>query len=146
MNDSAVLEANEAFYQAFAHRDFQAMDRLWSKESEVACIHPGWAPIFGREMVMASWQGILGNPRSPAITCRQPRAFLQGDNAFVVCFEDLGGVFLIATNSFRRETGGWKLIHHQAGPAPEAVAEEAAGEEEEDEDEQDSPPGSGRLH
>ena len=144
MDDQAVLLANEAFYQAFAKRDLAAMDKLWSSASPVVCIHPGWAPLFGRELVIASWRSILDNPRSPAVVCRQPRAFLQGDSAFVVCFEDLGQVFLIATNLFLREGDGWKLTHHQAGPMPAAEQEEEE-DEEEDEDEDDETT-SERLH
>ena len=143
MNDQAVLQANEAFYQAFANRDLAAMENLWSRMSPIVCIHPGWAPLFGREVVMASWRSILDNPRSPALVCRQPRAFVQGDSAFVVCFEDLGQVFLIATNLFLREEDGWKLIHHQAGPMPTTEQEE---EDEDDDDGEEDEATSGRLH
>ena len=143
MNDQAVLQANEAFYQAFANRDLAAMEKLWSRASPVVCIHPGWAPLFGREVVMASWRSILDNPRSPALVCRQPRAFVQGDSAFVVCFEDLGQVFLIATNLFLREEDGWKLIHHQAGPMPTTEQDE---EEEDDDDGEEDEATSERLH
>ena len=143
MDDQAVLQANEAFYRAFAGRDVAGMERLWSRANPVVCIHPGWAPLFGREAVMASWRSILGNPRSPELVCRQPRAFLQGDSAFVVCFEDLGQVFLIATNLFLREGDGWKLIHHQAGPMPATEQEE---EEEDDDDGGEDEATSERLH
>jgi ketosteroid isomerase-like protein len=143
MNDQAVLQANEAFYQAFANRDLAAMENLWSRMSPIVCIHPGWAPLFGREVVMASWRSILDNPRSPALVCRQPRAFVQGDSAFVVCFEDLGQVFLIATNLFLREEDGWKLIHHQAGPMPTTEQEE---EDDDDDDGEEDEATSERLH
>jgi SnoaL-like domain len=114
----AVLFSNEAFYRAFADRDFTAMDGLWSRRHPVACIHPGWSPIAGRDQVMVSWRGILSNPQSPAVICRRPQAYMLGDSAFVICFEEVDGSFLIATNYFTRETGGWKMTHHQAGPVP----------------------------
>jgi ketosteroid isomerase-like protein len=127
MERDAVLFANEAFYRAFADRDFAAMDALWAREAAVACIHPGWAPLVGRSEVMSSWRGILSNPQSPAIACRRPEVFMQGTSAFVVCYETFDGNFLIATNLFQREAGGWKLIHHQSGPvpAPEDIEEPA---------------------
>ncbi len=118
MERDAVLFANEAFYRAFADRDLPAMDKLWSQRDSIACIHPGWSPLYGREQVMASWRGILSNPRSPAVASRRAQAFMQGDSAFVVCFEEVDGAFLIATNVFMREADGWKLTHHQAGPVP----------------------------
>lgn len=128
MERDAVLFANEAFYRAFADRDFAAMDALWSRRGAVACIHPGWTPIAGRDQVMASWRGILSNPQSPTVVCRRAQAFMQGDGAFVICYEEVDGAFLIATNYFLREGSGWKMTHHQAGPvpAPEGDDEEAA--------------------
>ncbi len=114
----AVLFANEAFYQAFADRDLEAMDALWSHAQPVCCIHPGWAPIFGRDEVMASWAAILGNAESPDIGYSAARAHVLGGAAFVVCYESLGGGYLTATNVFVREGAVWKLVHHQAGPVP----------------------------
>ncbi len=63
----AVLFANEAFYRSFADGDFAAMEALWSRNSPVACIHPGWPPLSGRAKIMESWRGILANPPSPPI-------------------------------------------------------------------------------
>jgi hypothetical protein len=66
MSDTdAVLFANEAFYRAFADRDEEAMEDLWSATAQVACLHPGWGPLFGRDDVMESWIAIIRNPVSP---------------------------------------------------------------------------------
>jgi len=58
----AVLAANEAFYRAFAARDFGRMDGLWATGSFVTCIHPGWGVVRGRDAVIASWRSILESP------------------------------------------------------------------------------------
>ena len=34
----------------------------------------------------------------------------------VVCYEEIEGQFLIATNMFVRDGPLWKMIHHQSGP------------------------------
>ena len=75
----------------------------------------------------------ITNPASPAIRCRSPRAFVHGDGAFVICYEEIEGAVLIATNLFVREGPGWKMTHHQAGPVAVQNEEEdeRAGEDEE---------------
>jgi SnoaL-like domain len=46
------------------------------------------------------------------------QAFLDGDAAYVVCFESEPGEepVLVATNIFVREDGRFRLVHHHAGP------------------------------
>ncbi len=121
-DEEAVLAANEAFYRAFDAHDLAAMDAVWARETPVACIHPGWDTLVGREPVMRSWAAILGNPDAPRISCRAAKAFMSGQGAFVVCQEVLGGGVLTATNCFVREADGWRMVHHHAsplqGPAP----------------------------
>jgi len=124
----AVLFANEAFYRAFVDRDVSAMETVWSARADIACLHPGWQPLIGRAVVMDSWAAILGNPQSPKIRVRDPQVQVHGDAAVVICYEQLGEDFLIATNLFAREGSVWKLVLHQAGatagePAPEGPPE-----------------------
>ncbi|WP_119458594.1 nuclear transport factor 2 family protein [Rhodospirillaceae bacterium SYSU D60014] len=119
MDYEAVLFANEAFYRAFASRDLEAMQALWASHRPVACVHPGWGVLTDRDAIIESWRGILASANAPEISCREARAFLIGDVAFVICFEAIDGGFLIATNIFAREDGRWKIVHHQAGPTAE---------------------------
>ena len=119
-DEDAVLEANSSFYRAFDQRDLEALGALWAEHAPVGCIHPGWAPLHGRELVVGSWKRILeGQP--PRIACFGASAYVFGDCAFVICSERLDGGTLAATNVFVREGGAWKLVHHQAGPQPEPV-------------------------
>ncbi len=127
-DQEAVLAANEAFYRAFAERDLPAMVALWSRRAPVACIHPGWNPLTDREAVMDSWAGILGGESSPDIRCLGPVAFVNGDTAFVICTEVLDDGFLVATNIFVREAGGWTMVHHQAGQTLQGPPRTAAAD------------------
>jgi ketosteroid isomerase-like protein len=113
---AAVLAANLAFYTAFKERDMRAMEHLWSEQHSPSCIHPGWAPLLGRQAVMASWRAILGAPESPQIEMTSPNAVVMGDAAFVVCIERLEDGTIAATNVFVQEEGRWRLVHHQGGP------------------------------
>jgi ketosteroid isomerase-like protein len=111
----AVLEANEAFYRAFNAKDPAAMDDAWAAEHDVACIHPGWNALLGREDVLASWHNILTNPNQPRIVIGGAQVVFTSDTAIVLCREFVAGSPLIATNVFVTEAGVWKLIHHQSG-------------------------------
>lgn len=117
-DDDAVLAANEAFYTAFAAADAAAMEALWAERSPVACIHPGWGVLAGRDEVIDSWRRIF-RAAPPDIICHGARAFVLGEAAFVTCLEIIPEAVLIATNIFVREAGSWRIAHHQAGPTAE---------------------------
>lgn len=124
---AGVLAVNAAFYTAFAARDGATMERLWAERHPVACVHPGWPPLLGRAAVIESWQRILANPQAPKIRCFRERALLYGSVALVICHEILEEGLLVATNTFVREGGLWRLAHHQSSPvAGEALTEEDA--------------------
>jgi len=109
-----VLEANEAFYRAFAARDVEGMEALWAQRAPVACIHPGWDVLDGREEVLRSFRALLESAGAPDIRCTAAQAHLLGEAAFVTCHELVSGARLAATNTFVREDGTWRLVHHQA--------------------------------
>jgi len=109
----AILFANDAFYAAFAAGDMAAMREVWAGDAPVSCIHPGWDALTTEKDVLASWEGILREP--PQIRCHAPRALAYGDTAMVICFEEISGSFLLATNIFVREGPRWRMVHHHAG-------------------------------
>ena len=118
-----VLTVNEAFYDAFSRHDIAAMEAIWSKRVDLACIHPGWDAIVGRREVLSSWRAILSSPEAPTVEGTGAVAHVIGDVAYVVCSEVLPGAELCATNVFVREDGTWKLVHHQAGPVASRMEE-----------------------
>jgi ketosteroid isomerase-like protein len=112
----AVLEANEAFYRAFNTHDIEAMDALWARHLPVACVHPNWVALHGREEVMESWQGILGNPDQPRVVSGGSTVHVIGEVAYVLTQELVSGQPLAATNLFALEDGNWLMIHHHSSP------------------------------
>lgn len=120
-----VLAANAVFYVAFATRDVAKMETLWAERAPVACIHPGWQPLRGRDAVLASWRDIMSNPSSPPIRCTNPVVHLVGRAALVICTERFADAELVATNVFVEEDGAWKLVHHQAGGVAHPSDEDA---------------------
>jgi hypothetical protein len=114
--EADLLRANRAFYEAFNERDIAAMDELWAHHTPVACVHPGWPPLHGRDEVMESWREILLGEGSPRVRCDRAYAVLLGAAGFVTCLEHLENGTLVATNTFSLEDGIWQLVHHQASP------------------------------
>ena len=128
VDEVEVLAQNRAFYAAFRQRDLDSMDELWAQRVSVACVHPGWQPIRGREQVMASWRAILGQSSVPQIRCADASAHVMGQTAFVLCEELLGEGRLVATNIFVREDDSWRLCHHQAGPMAHSAHDDSSDE------------------
>lgn len=130
MSDTeTLLFANEFFYRSFAGRDMKGLEEIWSHAAGVSCTHPGWNPVIGRTAVMASFRAILEGPNPPDVQCLSPVPVLLGESAYVLCFEALGGHYLVATNIFVRDGRLWRLHHHHAGPAGRApeISETSTG-------------------
>src|SRR5262249_19469141 len=100
----------------FARGDLDAIDALWARRAPVACVHPGWDALHGRDEVMASWRSIVSGGGAPPIRCTRPSAYVLGESAYVVCGEVVAGSELVATSLFVHEDGAWRLVFHQAGP------------------------------
>jgi len=112
-----VLLINSAFYDAFAAGDFLAVKDIWSKNHQTSVIHPGSAALHGQKAVMMSWELIFKNSGPHDIKCINEKVYLIGESAYVVCSEIFPEGQLIATNIFVIEDGGWRMVHHQAGPS-----------------------------
>ncbi len=123
----AVLQANQTFYDAYGARDMAAMERCWSTQQPVACIHPGWQVLRGHDRVMASWRAIMTSQRQPSTICESAHAIIIDHVAVVTGFERGGDSRLAATNVFVLEDGLWKMIHHQASHYTERTIPEGLG-------------------
>jgi ketosteroid isomerase-like protein len=128
MDEAALIDANAAYYRAFAARDLGAMNDLWAEEA-VSCVHPGWPALVGRTPVLASYRDIFLNPLQEAVTARDAQTLIDGADGRVFCVEEVGGGLLLATNWFRLIDGRWRLVHHQAGPLAMAPSPSAARDE-----------------
>ncbi len=125
-DEQAILDANQAFYTAFATRDMAMMKEVWALEAPICCIHPGWAPLLGRRAVIESWAAILSDPGALDIACGDAQVSQHGQSAVVVCREMLPQGQLLASNLFVHEKDAWRLVHHHAGPGPQLAAASAA--------------------
>ena len=133
----ATAEAAEAaFYEAFSSCDVEAMAVVWAEEG-VVCIHPGSAALLGREVVMQSWTSILCNAERPTLHVEVLSRTVSNDMAVHIVEEYLtagGGArmtsMVLATNVYRREQDGWRLLEHHAslpGPGQSSIHSETKG-------------------
>jgi len=118
--DPAVIQfANDNFYLAFNRRDMIQMRELWAVDCPCVCIHPGWAPLLGRDKILESWNNIFKSQESDVqIVCHSPIVLSQGDLFSVICYEQLPTGWLVATNNFAIEAGNLRMVHHQASQCP----------------------------
>ena len=130
----AVLAANRSFYDAFNAGDFAAMAALWAEQTPVACIHPGWEALTGREAVLDSWRRLLGQARGPRIAFRHSVTQAHDGCVFVLGQELVAGATLAATNAFVEEAGRWRIVLHQASQIAHAMPW------------RDTPPSGSSLH
>lgn len=117
-DETDVLAANHAFYCALRAGDFQAMDGIWAEDRTVTCTHPASHVLTGREMVMESWRLIMLDGEPPEIDYTEPAVVVTENAALVLCEEVIGEFRLMASNSFVRERGLWRMLNHQATHIP----------------------------
>jgi ketosteroid isomerase-like protein len=133
--DDEVRQASNQFYgalnQMLATGDAGAVTAVWSQGQQGSTMHPIGGREVGREQILAMWQ-----QAGPAFS--EGRATVE-DLVVVALSEDvaytigterfegkLGGEPLHgewrATNIYRREDGGWKILHHHTDASPELQA------------------------
>ncbi len=115
MHPNEALFANEGFYLAFAQGDVDAMDRLWSANPSVLCVHPGWPALTTRAAVLESWARILENPSRPQIAFQVQEVIPMGSVMAVVCYEQVEGAVMLASNLYLEEALTVRMVGHHAG-------------------------------
>lgn len=81
--DTAVLEVNRAFYEAFETSDFNAMSDLWVHEDHAVCVHPGWTALRGWASIASSWAAMFDGPQHIQFIVTDEHVSVNGDVAWV---------------------------------------------------------------
>lgn len=116
----AIAQANQAFYRAFETLKIEAMEQVWSKDTDIQCGHPGWRILRGWGPVMESWKRIFENTPSVRFTLTDVKIEVRGELAWVTQYENLassieGQTFsaaILTTNMFQKTADGWRMILH----------------------------------
>jgi ketosteroid isomerase-like protein len=118
-------DAEDAFYDAFEAHDLSAMMGAWADTDDLVCIQPMGPLVQGREAVAGVWKQVFAHAETPHILVHHRQWAESPDLAVHVVEEKLTfpGVAadlpaMIATNVYRRDAGGWRMVLHQASPPP----------------------------
>ena len=119
-----ILTANAEFYRAFQSLDVEKMEKVWLKDRQIVCVHPGWRKLSGWGPVMASWERIFENVFQMTFELGDIDVVLSGDLAVVVVEENLTqrgydgqmSTQVIATNVFERVGTKWFMVMHHGSP------------------------------
>lgn len=129
--EQAVASANQAFYQAFETLKIEEMEKVWAKDGEIQCGHPGWRILRGWGPVMESWKRIFENTPSMKFTLTDVNVEVRGELAWVTLYENLTSAIegqqfsaaVLTTNMFQKTPTGWRMILHHGSSVSQPAAE-----------------------
>ncbi len=135
---AGVRAASDAFYAALNEMftgNTAPMESVWSHESDVTQLGPMGGRITGWDAVGAEWRREGGLKLGGAVTAEHVQVVAGPCMGYTVT-EEVGQnmtadgepveVRFRATNVFRKERGGWKMVHHHTDLSQGLI--EATGE------------------
>ena len=108
--EKEVFKANESFYRAFESLDIKEMEKIWAKETQVQCGHPGWRILRGWDVVMESWRRIFENTPAIRFMLTDVSIEIRGNLAWITLYENLNSALegqtvsatILTTNIFEK--------------------------------------------
>jgi ketosteroid isomerase-like protein len=115
--------AESAFYAAFEARSLDAMMAVWAADDSIVCIHPLAAPLNGHAAVAAGWRSMFeaaGQFRIQIETAHEIREAAQVIRIvreyLIIGQESEPRPPILASNVYRKEADGWRMVLHHASP------------------------------
>jgi len=127
-----VRKASKAFYAALNRMldgDAASLAEIWSHSATVSTQHPVGGREVGWANVKGTWQQVAKAMSGGRVNLNDQLIRVVGDLAYEIGNERghsiLGGrevpIEHRVTNVYRREAGGWKIVHHHADLSPAMV-------------------------
>ena len=122
-----ITQANRAFYDAFETLKIEEMEKVWAKDADIQCGHPGWRMLRGWGPVMQSWRRIFENTPSMQFTLTDIKIEIRGEVGWVTLYENLSSSIegqnysaaVLTTNIFQKSADGWRMILHHGSSVSE---------------------------
>ena len=132
--EQEVAEANANFYRAFETLKIDAMERVWAKDADIQCGHPGWRMLRGWGPVMESWKRIFENTPSMKFTLTDVKVEVRGEFAWVTLYENLSSSIqgqtysaaVLTTNIFQKTALGWRMILHHGSSVSQPLDQDTS--------------------
>jgi ketosteroid isomerase-like protein len=136
--EDEVRQASEQFYAALnstINGDPGPMMEVWSHGSDASAMHPFGSRSLGWEEVRAGWEQAAqavsdgrvsdhqrGVAEEVVVPMGEDAAYTVGtERGQAKIGEELIRVDWRVTNIYRREGGGWKMVHHHTDVSPALV-------------------------
>jgi ketosteroid isomerase-like protein len=130
--EDEVRQVSDQFYAALnsmTRGDAGPMMEVWSHTSDVTTMHPIGGREVGWEQVRGPWEQTAAVASDGHVTLKDSLIWVVGDLAYQVGTEageaTMGGHDVSfehrVTNIYRREAGGWKIVHHHSDLNPAMV-------------------------
>ena len=118
-----VRSASQRFYSALnrmVNGDAALLGDIWSHGAGVTTMHPIGGRETGWDQVGGAWAQVAQLASDGQVTLNDQAIQASGDMAYEVGVErgqlklagDLVNIEQRVTNIYRKEAGGWKIVHH----------------------------------
>ena len=123
---SSPDDTEQAFYDALARADLEALMALWADDEEIVCIHPGAARLIGHAAIRASWQAVFeqGAVAIFPIQLHVMQNLMTATHSVLEQLRTSPGqaapqdLHIVATNVYVKTPHGWRIAVHHASVAP----------------------------
>ena len=128
--EDEVRATAERFYAALnslVSGDAGPMAEVWSQGADATTMHPIGGRQVGWDQVLDSGRQVAGIASGGQVTLSDRLIRVVGDAAYELGTEHIDATFAgqpvrgqaRVTNVYRREAGGWRIVHHHADASPE---------------------------
>ena len=130
--EDEVRKASEQFYAALNrlfNGNADSMEGIWSHDSSITVLQPIGGRTVGWEDIRQAYQDVAQIAESGHVKLDDQIIQILGDAAYEVGVERGQATFAgnkvtldyRVTNIYRREAGGWKIVHHHTDISPAMV-------------------------
>ena len=120
-------EAEDAYYDALEESNLDKLLSIWADSEDICCLLPMYPMILGRKGVEEAYTHLLSQGQGVELSIAHLNWIETNGMAIHLVEEQLPDPStdatpppppLYATNIFRKEDTGWRLIVHQNAPTP----------------------------